>query len=75
MIHYVRYLMVLASLLLINPGCQKDNKNKMGTYGYDKTFFEDRGIDFLELKDNNNLARLMLVPAYQGRVMTFLIQP
>jgi len=70
MIHYVRYLMVLASLLLINPGCQKDNKNKMGTYGYDKTFFEDRGIDFLELKDNNNLARLMLVPAYQGRVMT-----
>ncbi len=42
----------------------------MGTYGYDKTFFEDQGIDFIELKDQNNLARLLLVPAYQGRVMT-----
>jgi len=70
MIHYVRYLMILASLLLINPGCQKDNKNKMGTYRYDKTFFEDQGIDFIELRDNNDLARLLLVPAYQGRVMT-----
>ncbi len=70
MIHYTRYLMIIASLLLFNSGCQKDKKNMMGTYGYDKTFFENQGIDFIELKDNNNLARLLLVPAYQGRVMT-----
>ena len=70
MTHYIRYLMVIASLLIINSGCQKDNNSKMGTYGYDKTFFEDQGIDFIELKDENNLARLLLVPAYQGRVMT-----
>lgn len=70
MIHYIRYLMIIASLLLFNSGCQKDKKNTMGTYGHDKTFFENQGIDFIELKDNNNLARLLLVPAYQGRVMT-----
>ncbi len=70
MIYYTRYLMIIASLLLFNSGCQKDNSKKMGTYGYDKTFFEDQGIDFIELKDQNNLARLLLVPAYQGRVMT-----
>jgi hypothetical protein len=42
----------------------------MGTYGYDKTFFENQNIDFVELRENNDLARLLVVPAYQGRVMT-----
>ena len=68
--HYIRYLMIIASMLLLNSSCQKDNNNMMGTYGYDKTFFENHNIDFIELSENNDLAKLLVVPAYQGRVMT-----
>ncbi len=68
--HYIRYLMIIASMLLFNSSCQKDKKNLMGTYGYDKTFFENHNIDFIELSENNDLAKLLVVPAYQGRVMT-----
>jgi hypothetical protein len=68
--HHVLYLMVIPSMLIITSNCQKDNTKPMGTYGYDKTFFENHDIDFIELIENNDLARLLVVPAYQGRVMT-----
>ena len=42
----------------------------MGTYGYDKKFFQDQNIDFIELSSDDALAKLLVVPAYQGRVMT-----
>jgi len=41
-----------------------------GTYGYDLSFFEGQKIQTIELKDEQSKARLFLVPAYQGRVMT-----
>ena len=66
---YIKTLVVIPSLLIINSSCQKDN-SQMGTYGYDKTFFEKQNIDFVELGENNDLAKLLVVPAYQGRVMT-----
>ena len=67
---FLKYLTLIPTLLIINSSCQKDNSNGMGTFGYDKTFFENQHIDFIELKENNGLARLLVVPAYQGRVMT-----
>ncbi len=42
----------------------------MGTYGYDKLFFKSNNVDFIELKSKDETARLLIVPAYQGRVMT-----
>ena len=42
----------------------------MNNYGYDKEFFEKHNIEFIELKSSDNLSRLIVVPAYQGRVMT-----
>ena len=68
--HPVRYLMVLPTILIINTSCQNENHNLMGTYGYDKKFFEDQNIDFIDLGENDDPARLLVVPAYQGRVMT-----
>lgn len=70
MIRYIRYLMITAALLIFNSSCKEDNNNGMGTFGYDKTFFENQNIDFVELRENNDLARLLVVPGYQGRVMT-----
>lgn len=48
---------------------KKSNFNK-GTYGYDVAFFEDRQIPTVELKNEQSKASLLIVPAYQGRVMT-----
>jgi hypothetical protein len=50
--------------------CSQHNNKQMGSYGYDKAFFEKNHISFVELKSSNNLSRLLVVPAYQGRVMT-----
>jgi len=41
-----------------------------GTYGYDSAFFSDQKIKTIELKDKKGDARVMIIPGYQGRVMT-----
>lgn len=51
--------------------CTERTKNyEMGTYGYDKEFFAKHNIEFFELKSEDELSRMIIVPAYQGRVMT-----
>lgn len=41
-----------------------------GTFGFDAEFFRKHNIATIELKDEQEKASLLLVPAYQGRVMT-----
>jgi hypothetical protein len=52
----------------------KENNEKSsfmkGTYGFDVEFFRKNNIETVELKDGVSNASLLLVPAYQGRVMT-----
>jgi hypothetical protein len=52
-----------------NPKQMNENKIK-GTYGYDVAFFAEKKINTIELKDKDSRACILLVPAYQGRVMT-----
>jgi len=67
---YLKYLIII-SLVGVTVSCgQSKSKYQMGTYGYDKSFFERNKIDFIELKIEKETARLLIVPAYQGRVMT-----
>lgn len=49
---------------------EAQNKYIKGSYGYDLQFLAQNNIDFVELADTTTRARLVLVPAYQGRVMT-----
>ncbi|MBQ8061037.1 MAG: hypothetical protein IJ205_03725 [Bacteroidales bacterium] len=42
----------------------------MGTYGYDLDYFASRNVPVLELKSPDGQARVMLIPSFQGRVMT-----
>ena len=57
-------------------GTAGKNKNQMnkselkGSFGYDVDFFAGHNIKTIVLKDKNSGASLLLVPAYQGRVMT-----
>jgi len=52
------------------------NSNKMknvaknGTYGSDVAFFSEKKIKTLELKDADLKASVLIIPGYQGRVMT-----
>lgn len=43
---------------------------EMGSYGYDLKYLADKGIQTVELKSDDGLSKVMVVPAWQGRVMT-----
>jgi len=60
-----------------SPGKKQDTEMKQkttglakGSYGYDVDFFNKENIQTIELKDTASKACVLLVPAYQGRVMT-----
>lgn len=66
-------------LLVIASGCRNTGEKKSqemnkeyqpGTYGYDAGFFKKHNISFIELRDTVSGASVLIVPGYQGRVMT-----
>jgi hypothetical protein len=65
-------------LLLIALSCTTvSNKNEQmkttfskGSYAYDLNFLKNKGIGFIELKDTASQASLIVVPEWQGRIMT-----
>jgi len=74
-------LVGLALLLLLLASCKPSAREKdhhmdhkenfqKGTYGYDAAFLNRHRIPTIELKDSASNARVLLAPAYQGRVMT-----
>ena len=75
-------VIILAVLLTGAAGCTSSKNKKSaemkekldgyskGSYGYDKAFFEAQNIGIIELKDDEDKAAVMLIPEYQGRVMT-----
>ena len=67
----LRSIIRIAVVALAVSGCGNGRNNQiMGTYGYDLAFFAKQGIETLELVADGGASRLLLVPAYQGRVMT-----
>lgn len=66
----IRYY-ILLFLLIMNYSCnvQREN-NGPGSYGYDKAFLLKYHNDLVEICDSSGDARLLICPAYQGRVMT-----
>jgi hypothetical protein len=70
-------VVIITSLILVNCS-SAGNKNSIamkkdfskGTYGYDVAFFEKNKIGVIQLKDSVSGGRVLLVPGYQGRVMT-----
>lgn len=60
--------MLVATLLC---GCSGSKKEyQMGTYGYDLAFIRKHNIEVLELSSDDGLSKVMVIPAWQGRVMT-----
>ena len=50
--------------------CNEQKDIKMGSYAYDAQFLKDHGIKYVELKSKDGSARVMVVPSWQGRVVT-----
>ncbi len=78
-----RWFGVLGALLVLWPAACKFPANKKnwkmsevtkqcteGSYGYDVAFFAEKNIETIELKDEASKACILVVPGYQGRVMT-----
>ena len=72
-------LTALTMITMLAGGCsfsenrkktKMDNEYQKGTYGYDAAFFTGKNIEIIELKDSLSQASVLIVPAYQGRVMT-----
>lgn len=61
-------LLVGAATMLVSCGGQKEIK--MGSYAYDAKFLKDNGIEYTELISADGNSKVMVVPAWQGRVMT-----
>jgi hypothetical protein len=56
-----------------NTNQMKENITK-GKYSYDVAFFSANKIKTLELKSSDSRACILLIPAYQGRVMTSSVE-
>jgi hypothetical protein len=76
-IHSLAGLFLVAAFLTMGCSGTGNKKNKTmedefskGTYGYDAAFFEKHDIETIELRDALTGAAVLVVPAYQGRVMT-----
>lgn len=61
---------ILFFLISMLTSCGHTTKQIIGTYGYDLEFFKTNKIDFVELTDSTTQSKVLIVPAYQGRVMT-----
>lgn len=79
----IKYIKALAVLMVImgaactftankkNEKMSNDKKDwSPGSYGYDVEFFAGKNIGTIELKDPDSDAAILVVPGYQGRVMT-----
>jgi len=63
-------MLSLIIVILLSACGQQKKDYKMGTYGYDADFLKKNNIEYLELKSKDGSARVLVVPKYQGRVMT-----
>ena len=63
-----RYFYFLIVLFLF-VSCNKETNQKR-TFGYDLEFLKQHHPDLILLKDLNGSAQIIVLPAYQGRVMT-----
>ncbi|MDR0891657.1 MAG: hypothetical protein LBN24_03495 [Mediterranea sp.] len=66
-----RNLLGAATAIALMAGCSPQHKTfDMGSYGYDAAFMDSSHIKYIELKAPEGGAKIMVVPALQGRVMT-----
>ncbi len=61
---------VLISICMLSASCRQTPQSVAGTYEYDRMFLAESGVDYIELTGSDRMARILVVPAWQGRIMT-----
>jgi hypothetical protein len=61
---------LLAGAVTVLASCGGQEEVKMESYAYDAQFLKDNGIEYTELVSADGNSRVLIVPAWQGRVMT-----
>jgi hypothetical protein len=61
---------LLAGTAAMLVSCGGNKNIKMGSYAYDAKFMKEHGIEFVELVSDDGQSKVMIVPSWQGRVMT-----
>ncbi|MEI6143452.1 MAG: DUF6786 family protein [Mariniphaga sp.] len=77
-VNYLIYLLLAFNLFACNQPVRQKAKvvekamtvSEKGTYGFDVAFLAAHKIETLELRDSVTKASLLVIPAWQGRVMT-----
>lgn len=64
----LKYLLPLFFLIACNNTTNKDSEMQKGTFGYDLEFLRKHHKDLVVLENGD--AKLIVLPAYQGRIMT-----
>ena len=64
-----RLLTILFAALLLSA-CGQNSIDMEKTYSYDRQFLENKGIETVELSSPDGRARVLAVPAWQGRIAT-----
>ena len=64
---------LIACTTILFVSCSGQKEIKMGTYAYDARFLKEHGIEYKELVSADGNSKVMLIPAWQGRVMTLLL--
>jgi hypothetical protein len=64
----LKYLLPLFFLIACNTTTNKDSEMQKGTFGYDLEFLRKHHKDIVLLENGD--AQLIVLPAYQGRIMT-----
>lgn len=66
----MKNMLLLSAVTVVTASCSGDKGLKMGTYAYDAQFLKEHGVEYKELVSADGNARVMVIPAWQGRVMT-----
>lgn len=66
----IRTITLASAAAALCACAEGDKAYEMGTYGYDLAFFAKHGIETVELQSPDGKSKIMVIPAYQGRVMT-----
>ena len=61
---------VLVGTAIMMAACGGNKDAKMGSYAYDAKFLKDHGVEYTELVSKDGKSKVMIIPAWQGRVMT-----
>lgn len=65
----MKKISIIVMALVAAAGCTS-GQMESGTYGYDLQFFKDQGVETVEIASPDGSSRVLMVPAWQGRVMT-----